>query len=99
MAVETLTAADNFSRLMVEGIDETQLRKAPAGGLCLFGEPMGNGGEEDYPTHVAWSKEQMGREAVRRLFAMLEHPEDMAVTVKISTELVDRGTGGRGPEA
>ena len=68
-------------------------------GLVVYGEPAGNGGEEDYPTHVAWSKERMGQEAVRRLFAALEHPDDAAVTVKISTNLVDRGTGGSGPQA
>jgi hypothetical protein len=39
----------------------------------------------------------MGREAVRRLFAALENPDEAPVTVKVSTEFVDRSTGGRGP--
>jgi len=67
-------------------------------GLVVWGEP-GSGSEEDYPTHVTWSKEQMGREAVRRLFQGLRGPNEEPCTVKVSTSLIDRGTGGRGPAA
>lgn len=48
MALETLTAAQYFSRIMVEGIDDRRLIKAPCGGQALFGEPMGNGGQTRY---------------------------------------------------
>ncbi len=52
---------------------------------------------EDLPTHLVWSREEMGRVAVRRLLARMEHPGHAATTTLIRTELVDRGTGGRGP--
>jgi DNA-binding LacI/PurR family transcriptional regulator len=68
-------------------------------GLVVWGEPTDGVDPEGYPTHVAWSKEQMGREAVRRLFAELANPGEPPCTVKVSTSLVDRGTGGCGPAA
>ena len=48
MTIETLTASQNFSRLMIAGIDTRRINSAPAGGLCLFGEAMGNGGGTAY---------------------------------------------------
>lgn len=52
--------------------------------------------DPEVPSHILWSREEMGREAARRLMARIENPEMSPVTALISTQLVDRGTGGRG---
>jgi DNA-binding LacI/PurR family transcriptional regulator len=67
-------------------------------GLVVWGEPTAREGQEDYPSHVAWSKEQMGREAVRRLTMRLRRPETPVAEVCVPARLVDRGTGGSGPD-
>ncbi len=66
-------------------------------GLVVWGDP--NPGEEEagFPTSVTWSKEQMGREGVRRLLLRLERPDVEPAAIVIPAQLVDRGTGGRGP--
>jgi LacI family transcriptional regulator len=51
----------------------------------------------ELPTYVTWDREQMGREAVRRLLLRLERPDLEPAQVVIPTRLVDCGTGGRGP--
>jgi DNA-binding LacI/PurR family transcriptional regulator len=81
------------------GLVERKLEIGADFGLVVYGEPAGNGDAEDYPTHVAWSKERMGQEAVRRLFAALENPDEAPLMLKVPTELIDRDTGGSGPEA
>lgn len=50
MNTETLRAQSLFSRLMVEGIDLTELHSVPCGFQSLFGPPMGNGGRTRYVT-------------------------------------------------
>jgi DNA-binding LacI/PurR family transcriptional regulator len=40
----------------------------------------------------------MGREAARRLLLRLDRPDADPATLVIPAQLVDRGTGGRGPE-
>ncbi len=63
-------------------------------GLVVWGEPTGV--NEEYPSHVTWSKEAMGREAVRRLRLRVSCPEAPPATVTIPAEVIDCGTGGRG---
>jgi DNA-binding LacI/PurR family transcriptional regulator len=65
-------------------------------GLVVWGEPAD--ADEEYPSHIAWSKEAMGREAVRRLRFRVSRPEAPPATVTIPAELVECGTGGRGRE-
>jgi DNA-binding LacI/PurR family transcriptional regulator len=65
-------------------------------GLVVWGRQPGVWSEEEYPTHVEWRAEHMGREAVRRLLLRLERPDLEPATVVIPTMLVDCGTGGRG---
>ncbi len=67
-------------------------------GVVLWGGDL-LGAEEDVLTHVTWSKEQMGREAVRRLLLRMGRRSVEPATILIPTTLVDRGTGGRGPAA
>jgi len=67
-------------------------------GVVTWGDPR-PGSEPGFPTSVTWSKDQMGREAARRLLLRLERPEAQPATIVIPAELVDRGTGGRGPGA
>ncbi len=67
-------------------------------GLVVWGEPTGSEEDDGYPSFVAWSKEQMGREAVARLKLRLQRPEMPAATIRVPARLVDRGTGGRGPD-
>jgi len=55
--------------------------------------------EEMVPTYVTWSKEQMGREGVRRLLLRMNRQSIALATIVIPASLVDRGTGGRGPAA
>ncbi|MGQ9663163.1 MAG: substrate-binding domain-containing protein [Kiritimatiellia bacterium] len=50
------------------------------------------------PTTIVWDQERMGREAVRRLIQHLRGENPEPVTILIPCQLVDRGTGGRGPE-
>lgn len=66
-------------------------------GIVTWGDPPA--GCNDFPTSVTWSKEQMGREGVRRLLLRLDRPAVEPVAVVIPTKLVDRDTGGRGPDA
>jgi len=54
-------------------------------------------GEEELPTYVTWSKEQMGREGVRRLLLRMNRQSVEPAAIVIPAQLVDRGTGGRGP--
>ncbi len=67
-------------------------------GLVVWGEPTAGEEEESYPSYVSWSKEQMGREAVRRLTTRLQRPQTPVARVCVPARLVDRGTGGRGPD-
>jgi DNA-binding LacI/PurR family transcriptional regulator len=67
-------------------------------GVVVWGDPP-TGREAGFPTSVTWSKEQMGREAARRLLLRLSRPDVGPTTIVIPTEIVDRGTGGRGPGA
>jgi DNA-binding LacI/PurR family transcriptional regulator len=55
--------------------------------------------KEEMPSHVCWSREQMGRESVRRLVERLENPDMKPATILVDVELTDCGTGGRGPAA
>jgi DNA-binding LacI/PurR family transcriptional regulator len=64
----------------------------------VWGDPP-PGREASFPTSVTWSKEQMGREAARRLLLRLSRSDVERATIIIPTEIVDRGTGGRGPGA
>jgi DNA-binding LacI/PurR family transcriptional regulator len=66
-------------------------------GLVVWGDPAAGESEAGFPTSITWSKEQMGREAVRRLVLDAARPEAAPATVEIPATLVDRGTGGRGP--
>ena len=65
-------------------------------GVVVWGDPPADN-SGDFPTSVTWSKEQMGREGVRRLLLRQERPTLEPATVVIPTQLADRGTGGRGP--
>ncbi len=67
-------------------------------GLVAWGEPPA-AGEKGFPTSVSWSREQMGAEGARRLRLRLERPGLPPATTLIPTEIVDRGTGGKGPGA
>lgn len=67
-------------------------------GVVTWGEPV-VGRHEGFPTSVTWNKEQMGREATRRLLLRRERPDIEPASIVIPAVLVDRGTGGRGPEA
>lgn len=51
------------------------------------------------PTHVTWSKEQMGCEGVRRLYLRMSRQSVEPATIVVPAALVDCGTGGRGPSA
>ncbi len=73
-------------------------RELPDGfGAVAWRGSVGEGDEEQVPTYVTWSREQMGREAVRRLLLLMARPDAEPATVVIPTKLIDRGTGGRGP--
>jgi DNA-binding LacI/PurR family transcriptional regulator len=65
-------------------------------GVVVWRTPRADG-DDEWPSHLTWSREQMGREAARRLLLRLERPELEPVGVLIPTRFVDRGTGGRGP--
>ena len=67
-------------------------------GAVVWGDPQ-PGSESGFPTSITWSKEQMGREAARRLLTRWERSEVGPATIVIPAQLVDRGTGGRGPGA
>lgn len=70
-------------------------------GVVVWGDENieSKGIRSGYPTSVSWSREQMGREAARRLLSRIENPDLRPITILVSTELKDRGTGGRGPFA
>jgi DNA-binding LacI/PurR family transcriptional regulator len=73
--------------------------KLPGGfGAVLWGGDQLAAGEE-VPTYVTWSKEQMGREGVRRLALRMGRQNVEPATILIPATLVDRGTGGHGPAA
>jgi LacI family transcriptional regulator len=73
--------------------------KLPPGfGVVVWHSQAEPDGAEGLPTYVTWDREQMGREAVRRLLLRVERPELETVQAVIPTRLVDCGTGGRGPE-
>ena len=65
-------------------------------GVVLWGGDQ-LGDEETAPTCVTWSKEQMGREGVRRLLLRMNRRSVEPATIVIPARLVDNGTGGRGP--
>jgi LacI family transcriptional regulator len=67
-------------------------------GVVLWGGDQVAEGEV-VPTYVTWSKEQMGREGVRRLLLKMDRQNIEPATVVVPASLVDRGTGGRGPAA
>ncbi len=66
-------------------------------GVVTWGDPSvgSENGSLPFPTSVTWCKEQMGREAVRRLMLRIERPDTRPVTTIIPATLVDRQTGGR----
>jgi DNA-binding LacI/PurR family transcriptional regulator len=68
-------------------------------GVVAWGDPDASQEAAGFPSALTWSKEQMGREAARRLLLRLERPDVEPAAVIIPTRLVDRGTGGRGPGA
>jgi DNA-binding LacI/PurR family transcriptional regulator len=47
------------------------------------------------PDHVAWSREEMGREAVRRLLLRLKENNAEPTTIMIPCQVIDAGTGGK----
>jgi LacI family transcriptional regulator len=66
-------------------------------GLVAWGLDPKPGDGSPCPTAITWSREQMGREAVRRLLVRMRGERVEPATVLIPCRLVDRGTGGRGP--
>jgi DNA-binding LacI/PurR family transcriptional regulator len=79
-------------------LEEQGHKLGGAFGVVLWGADQLKG-EEDLPTYVTWSKEQMGREGVRRLLLRMNRQSVDPATIVIPAQLVDRGTGGRGPVA
>lgn len=67
-------------------------------GLVAWGLDPKPGETGPWPSSVTWSREQMGREAVRRLLLRMRGERVEPATILIPCELIDRGTGGRGPE-
>jgi DNA-binding LacI/PurR family transcriptional regulator len=64
------------------------------GVVVWMGQPV-TPRQGNVPTHVIWSREEMGRVATRMLLSRIEDPERAATTTLIRTELVDCDTGGR----
>ena len=64
--------------------------------LVVWGEPEPGepGGEIDDVTHVAWSKEAMGRLAVRALEERIKAGRPERLVMRIEARLVDRGSVG-----
>jgi LacI family transcriptional regulator len=62
--------------------------------LVVWGEPEPGeeGGEVTDLTHLAWSKEEMGRLAMRTLEGRIESGQDERMVLRIATELVDCGS-------
>ncbi len=73
-------------------------KRLPGGfGVVVWSSVPEGPASEGNPTHITWDREQMGREAVRRLLLRLERPDVEPAQVVIPARLVDCGTGGRGP--
>jgi len=66
-------------------------------GVVVWGAELEPDNEIPCPTSITWSKQQMGREAVRRLVLRLRGGEVEPATIAIPCRIIDRGTGGQGP--
>jgi DNA-binding LacI/PurR family transcriptional regulator len=91
-----LPHVDRWPEVRAE-LERRGLGSASDFGLVAWGLEPKPGDEFPCPSSITWGREQMGREGVRRLLMRMRGEKVEPATVLIPCELVDRGTGGRGP--